>query len=59
MRKGCDGEKQKRIIKIAVHYRRVSRLPEGRLTGMPTARANSQIWSDVFVEERKDRQTAF
>ena len=30
MRKGCDEEveKKKRIVKIAVHYRRASQLPE-------------------------------
>ena len=38
MRKGCDREeveeeeKWKRTVKIAVHYRRASQLPERRLT---------------------------
>ena len=45
MRKGCDGEekwrrKEKRIVKIAVRYRRARQLPERRLTGTATARAN-------------------
>ena len=42
MRKGCDGEKrkEKRIVKIAVHYHCASQPPEQRPTGTPTTRAN-------------------
>ena len=34
-------KKKKRIEKKAVHYRRVSHLPERLLTGMPNTHANS------------------
>ena len=35
MRKGCDGEEKKRIVKIAVHYRCASHSPEWRPTRTP------------------------
>ena len=38
MTKGCDGEK--RIGKIAVHYRRANQPPERQPTGTQTTRAN-------------------
>ena len=44
MRKVCDGEVEvkKRIVKIAVHYRRASHPPEQQPTGTSTAQANSR-----------------
>ena len=43
MRKGYDGEKwkKKRLVEMAVHYRRASQPPEWRPTGTPTALAKN------------------